>query len=120
MKKHQNQEIPVEFTNGSVIDPCNSDNVKCPVCGMGSMHQHDVKVYYRHREDGPTNRIAVVATTVAFNVVEDEENPSLRRDGLAIKMECEGCRSELELAVWQHKGGTYLGWSKVVPDTDTW
>ena len=38
-------------------------------------------------------------------------NPSNRRDGMAVQFYCETCPSRPKLAIYQHKGTTYVGWT---------
>jgi len=91
-------QYAVEFIAGD------NEVLKCPSCGTdeGYLHHHGVTVYDRH-EDGP-----VTVTTV--NGGAAGENPSSRRDGIAIRFTCELCPAELELTIAQHKGRTYLVW----------
>jgi hypothetical protein len=81
--------------------------LKCPRCGTdeGYLHHGGVTVYSRE-EDGP-----VTVTTI--NGGAAGENPSARRDGIAIRFTCELCPAELELTIAQHKGHTHLMWRSV-------
>ncbi len=87
----------------------------CPRCGSANLHHTGVTVFDR-AEDRPT----VVETTVSAGKVKVDPasigamNPSARRDGLAIRFDCEGCGEDpIELTIAQHKGSTEIGWRYV-------
>jgi hypothetical protein len=100
---HHNKEVPFLY-----ID----DRLHCPICRAQDMHQRGVAVFYREQEDAPTTMIAVDGLAITL-ALDSPENPSLRRDGLTIDMECEHCLGISAFAIWQHKGGTFLAWAKV-------
>ena len=83
----------------------------CPHCESPFMHQGRVRVWQR-RED------ATAGTYAEVNGKDSElshgnlpvGNPSRRRQGLTIDLECEGCGRYAMLAVTQHKGNTFIGW----------
>lgn len=84
----------------------------CPKCGGTYLHHCDVIVYDR-AEDAAYTQV----TTVAVNKVWSQKiasseinNPSQRRDGLAVDFYCEQCPFEGALTIAQHKGETYIGW----------
>jgi hypothetical protein len=120
-------------------DPCsddpnlrlvyNSENVDklcCPCCGDETgLHQFTTTTFMRAREDDQKttkvtalngNRdlsdesLITVQTTILNS--DDSLNPSDRRDGLIIKFWCENCPTIHELAIYQHKGATLIGWKK--------
>lgn len=87
----------------------------CPRCGSANLHHTGVTVYDRGED-----RATVVETTVSGGkikldpVAHGAMNPSGRRDGLAIRFDCEGCGEEpIELTIAQHKGSTEIGWRYV-------
>lgn len=90
-----------------------ADTLSCPVCNENYLHQGAVTVYSRG-QDSET----VVATRIAeFRGIHSStvldvksRNPSLRRDGLRIEMECEHCGEIGDMLVYQHKGCTFLEW----------
>jgi hypothetical protein len=45
-------------------------------------------------------------------MIENPENPSVKRDGIVINFNCEHCDNEakLRLAIVQHKGQTFFYW----------
>jgi hypothetical protein len=76
------------------------------------MHHARVVVYDR-TEDAPDVIETFVSRgdfTQATVSSASSRNPSSRRDGLAIKLDCEGCPARLELTIEQHKGQTFLAW----------
>lgn len=93
----------------------------CPRCGSdGGLHHLSVEVYNR-TEDAADVRCTVVSdesTTVCTKRNAVSCNPSLRRDGLAIRFWCELCSGagadnygDLVLTLAQHKGATLVRWS---------
>ena len=90
------------------------DQLVCPCCGGPNLHHGDVAVYHRHQEDAQVNVTVVsgreISTTSDVTV---SRNPSSRRDGITIAMECEECNSKLLLGISQHKGSTYFTWHHI-------
>lgn len=103
------------------------EELLCPRCGCGALHQDDVDVYTRF-EDGDglhthvdqDNRVATVDQNM-------EGNPSARRNGLTIDFWCEQCliadddpktmrRNRYRLYISQHKGHTYISFHEVQPN----
>jgi hypothetical protein len=109
-----NQEIPTVWSDCTEELPSDSP-ISCPACGGSSLHHGKITSFYRAQEDEPSTAITIVGTAVIYKHDADD-NPSLRRDGITIDMKCESCTSTLQYSIWQHKGSTYFGWSKVVPD----
>lgn len=83
-------------------------NLICPVCGDSYLHHSHVEIFDRVREDAPSTSLRVERGRVTEG---SEDNPSPRRDGLAVTFWCEGCGSQnLVLALWQHKGESFWSW----------
>jgi hypothetical protein len=67
-------------------------------------------------EDSPT----MVRTRVSNGIVESREvpngneNPSSRRDGIAIGFWCECCPVKSELTIAQHKGQELVAWREAL------
>lgn len=81
----------------------------CPVCRSENIHQGVVSVFSRASEkDG-----VKVDTDLTTHPVFKDRNPSSQREGLLIKFWCEGCDSEPELAIYQHKGYTLINWNSI-------
>lgn len=107
------------------------DSTPCPNCGSPTLHQETVDVYFR-QEDADhgiavtVQGAAVGAMTKASDQVtggmrdpdlipvavgtDQQDNPSARRDGVAIHFWCEACPAHPVLHVVQHKGDTIIEW----------
>jgi ribosomal protein S27AE len=86
------------------------DEIQCPKCRHGFMHHHTVNLYNRAEEDDPTG-VHVRARAKGLEINRSMVgNPSYRRDGLTIALECEQCGNTSVLNIYQHKGVTYIGW----------
>ena len=72
----------------ATVDPGDYGLLKCK-CGGTNLHQEN--------------------QTSSFPS-QDTCNPSPRRQGMLIEFYCEGCEGALRLAVFQHKGSTYMEW----------
>lgn len=84
--------------------------LKCP-CGSTYTHHGAVEVWTR-REDAPEASVTHLALSGAVTLEARSADgcPSPRRGGLTIEMECEECHKTRRLAVYQHKGETYMRW----------
>lgn len=83
----------------------------CPVCGGNNLHQVEYSLFNRTEdaEKGLYVGVADVNGSRPKLTVNDDiaGNPSARRHGADIVFNCEqGC--VINLAIWQHKGSTYL------------
>lgn len=88
----------------------------CP-CGSENLHQQETTIFARSEDDSMTTVIEQKGreAEVYHAPSEDTRNPSARRHGLIIRFVCEQCSVDkyskpLELAIWQHKGTTFVGW----------
>lgn len=84
----------------------------CPTCEEGYLHQVEVRVWFRE-EDAEQGQHASVNADRAVTTQDMQGNPSPRRSGLKIMLECEQChlegdRPKHELLVYQHVGQTCL------------
>ena len=89
------------------------NDLSCPICDGMYLHQGAVKHYNRENEDDCVGMLTVVTgnTVAASSGMTMEQNPSLRRNGFRIEMSCETCNDLIaDLAVYQHKGATYISW----------
>lgn len=101
--KHVELEDRVDNGYGSLL--------LCPRCGGPNLHHGPVDVY-ECREDRPGLHASIGGGKVAV----DENmsgNPSSRRHGLTIGVECEHCGAESLLGLEQHKGETFLNWLSI-------
>jgi hypothetical protein len=117
------------FIHGkSNFDPCEtlSNQIQCgrdglltcPYCEAEESYLHHdyIIVYDRDGEDGDVLETVFDANGI-INKQEQHarrksNNPSSRRDGVAIGFWCELCAKTTELTIEQHKGQTYLGWRR--------
>ena len=82
----------------------------CPECGCVNIHQGAVEIFNREKEDDPSGLHVHVTNTQVIVNNDMGRNPSGRRDGLIIYFHCELCPARLQLAIWQHKGTTFVRW----------
>lgn len=80
--------------------------VVCAHCGCESTHQRRVDVWFRDEDDSADVRHVVMERGATTMDADGQGNPSARRDGLTITLECELCGKKTALDVWQHKGST--------------
>lgn len=101
----------------------------CPYCGGDNLHQADLQVFSRG-EDSVSQYVAVrnMATDNPEIITQkdtsgQDENPSGMRQGILLSFECESNFSvegtshphNPLLAIYQHKGCTYMDWVEKVP-----
>jgi hypothetical protein len=96
-----------------VIDPkIDINNVlECPSCNESNLHQTSVGVFFR-KEDSDDGVFKKIDNT-GVQYANPSRNPSTRRDGLLISFVCEHCTADPELAIYQHKGSTFVEWNAV-------
>ena len=80
----------------------------CPACGWMYLHHSRVEVYDAEKEDALTGLHVTVDGERASVSTDLTGNPSARRHGLTILLECERCQATSELRLAQHKGHTFL------------
>jgi len=101
----------------------------CPNCGETYLHQTDVAIFHRV-EDGDQVKVTTITEDGVHEAVIANDvslNPSSRRHGLRISFWCEHCDGGLtdeerengvtsnqvpDLAIYQHKGITFIEWVK--------
>lgn len=87
--------------------------IACPRCGGQYLHHVGVTVFDRAEDaEASVTHIPVRHERVA-KVSAAAHNPSARRGGIVITMNCETCSDAdglLELTIAQHKGSTLIGW----------
>lgn len=80
----------------------------CERCSSGLLH-HFIAVVYEREDDGPVKQIIAWQKPMWHPTpYEIPTNPSLRRDAVAIGMQCEECDHVSWLSVAQRKGYSYL------------
>ena len=97
-------------------------NLQCPSCGGELLHHAGLVAYDRH-EDAPETVVTELRPDGSLSRYSRSsqftDNPSSRRDGIAIRFWCEECgagdfedphTASYELTIAQHKGRTHLSW----------
>jgi len=84
-------------------------------CGYDYLHQGDITIFQRNEDEDTTTVIAQNKRTAQVSNFPSDDtcNPSPRRHGLIIEFDCENCGTDgviQRLAIFQHKGGTYMEW----------
>ena len=109
--------IPSPRRSGRVVVTCDGE-LLCPVCGEAALHHFDVSVFSRPcnfdcDDDGVRTTRVVPGGTALFE--PDGDNPSKRRDGIAVEFECENCGSSAELTIAKNGGVSLVGWRNIHP-----
>ena len=106
----------------------NIEELMCPNCNNGLLHQQGCEVFVRNEEDSEEG----CHINVDLKIPEDQRwkdngeptitidrsmvgNPSERRQGIAIRFKCEFCEPIYILHIIQHKGCTHIRWAKGSP-----
>lgn len=97
----------------------------CPNCGGDFLHHHRITAFCRSEDKELVDVVSIGdqldnggCTEFRFQKRCAPENPSPRRGGFTIQLECEFCPAEPVLAIYQHKGQTVIEWVEK-PLTDT-
>ena len=95
------------------------DGLDCPACGGNYLHHKGI-MYYNRNEDSETGDFVILCKTEkgGFKVTQETNYsmthcPSPRRDGMEIFFTCECCPAKSILAIYQHKGQTFIEWKEV-------
>lgn len=85
--------------------------LRCPNCDGDYLHQVKVDAFWR-KEDAATGIHEESGFGQPVHAdVSMNGNPSPRRQGLLIHFYCELCDApDLDLAIYQHKGHTFIAW----------
>lgn len=87
----------------------NSDDaiLLCPGCGDTYLHHGEIEIF--NRAEDAKKGLHIVANGETVRIDHDMAGcPSSRRQGIAVKVWCEGCSWESVLTIVQHKGQTVL------------
>ena len=100
--------------NPASVDHSDYGRLKCK-CGSDYLHQGNVTVFQRDEDNAFTTIIAQDGDTAQVSVFPSQDtcNPSPRRHGLILEFHCESCGQDgkvQQLAIFQHKGNTYMEW----------
>jgi hypothetical protein len=88
--------------------------LKCK-CGSDYLHQDNVTIFKRAEDADITTVIAQDGHDVQATEFPSQDtcNPSPRRHGMLIEFDCEDCGQDgtkQRLAIFQHKGHTFMEW----------
>lgn len=89
----------------------------CPGCGSNYLHHGKVEIFDRSEDQSDGLHVVVGDQDVRIDKVMTG-NPSTRRHGLKIHMDCEQCKCEPVLIIYQHKGQTYVDLRPTMPACD--
>jgi hypothetical protein len=96
-----------------VIDPGNG-GLACPSCDSMNLHHDGIRYFTRGEDDEDVQVVSVGGyegdVSVATRPNSGSGNPSGRRTGMVIQFYCEICPVLSSLAIYQHKGTTYIEW----------
>jgi len=84
------------------------EQIYCAHCGGESTHQR-VLLWFRGGEDQERQEVDIIRLGSGHKAIKDvtsHHNPSARRDGIMIGIQCESCEEWTALTVVQHKGAT--------------
>jgi len=111
-------ELPVPI----IHDEYGCKGLDCPACGGNYLHHHGISYYNRSEDDerGDLVSLKKIITDDKWSFdVSHQTNvlmkncPSPRRDGMEILFNCEQCPAISSLAIYQHKGQTYIEWHQI-------
>ena len=101
---------------------------ECPYCRGNNLHQESYSIYehdgYIYKWDEKTHKhetkaqtrvthvIGRTSTTASVDPEATNDPSSQHRGALLVEFSCETCESKPILAMFQHKGTTFLGWKK--------
>lgn len=97
------------------------DGLDCPSCNGNYLHHCGI-TYYNRSEDGDRGEIVTLDSRGGEFRNEHRTNaamndcPSPRRDGFIVYFSCECCPTKSELAIFQHKGQTFIEWINAKED----
>lgn len=97
--------------NPAMTDPAYYGQLKC-VCGGDYLHQGNATIFNRSEDAKTTTVLAQDDNTVQVSEFPSTDtcNPSPRRHGLILDFTCEDCGPGKRLAIFQHKGCTFMEW----------
>ena len=85
------------------------NGLECPCCKESNLHQKKIDVFFRKEEDSNDGIFKSIDRN-GVDYINGSRNPSSRRDGILINFWCEHCDADPDLAIYQHKGSTYVEW----------
>jgi predicted GIY-YIG superfamily endonuclease len=119
-------------------DQWNFMGLECPVCQNDFLHQQDIEIFVRGEDQSEGLHVLVDFTNdKVFADKSMRNNPSSRRQGLRVYLQCESCHNDwldtdingepvyaedgqlpplFELLISQHKGHTHLEFAWYIED----
>lgn len=85
------------------------NRINCPHCNSNYINSVGTDVFLRS-EDSENGIHVSCGESEVLTTANMVGNPSPRRHGMLISFECEDCTKKSTLAIYQHKGSTYIGW----------
>ena len=101
---------------------------ECPYCGGNNLHQEDYSIFNpdnnahtwdvktgAYKSEPRTRVTHIMGSTITTACVDPEatNDPSSQgRGALLVEFSCETCENKPTLAMFQHKGTTFIGWKK--------
>ena len=86
----------------------------CPNCGGANLHHRSVEIYTRKEDQTPYQKVLVEPDDTIVVGKAASGNPSNRRDGIVVHLDCENCGPVAPLLIAQHKGETHLSWGVIL------
>jgi hypothetical protein len=85
-----------------------NDELLCPGCGGGYLHQINATVFDRIGNSGKCSRVSVPCNGLPAKIDDDvQDNPGYDdRNGVVIDFRCELCPAVSRLSIGQYKGRT--------------
>jgi rubredoxin len=103
------------------------DGLDCPNCGGNYLHHQGI-MYYNRPDDCSHGDFVLLHKTndggqngfhCSHKLNQSMAHcPSPRRDGMEIFFTCEQCPAKLSLAVYQHKGQTFIEWNEITLEVE--
>lgn len=98
--------------NSKIFGETGEDNewcFVCPICGSEySHHEREPVEVWQRAEDEMKPGFAILPNGDGLRIISGNDNPSRRRAGLRINVQCEDCGSKYFLGIAQHKGQTLI------------
>ncbi|HEV8032034.1 MAG TPA: hypothetical protein VGP42_13540 [Stellaceae bacterium] len=99
----EKEDLPYALLTGEPL--------RCPSCGGEYLHHGCVSVFDTLEDNSErfrkTRLTSVHGDDISHRIVTTDQNPSARRDGVAIEFWCENCLHISEFTLAQHKGQSY-------------
>lgn len=88
----------------------NDYELLCPRCNGNYTHHEKIITFERSEDDHTCLETRIVGKKSTSQITMGLDNPSPRRHGMCIDVYCEACDNVSKLAIYQHKGQTFIEW----------